>query len=240
MDDRLPDPGYPPYYSQGFFDLIRGVRDNSSFNPIHLSVKQWYDILLEKLVTMREIDTDGRRELIPNRVEEMSPNIDWGESYRLARLQGLAPASKSFLFKLLHHLLPVPERVHRLIPANSPLCWCDSGDVETYLHCFFLCEKNRESSTAMLRCAKSYDHDLTAEKCLSLQIRADEVFSLATITILTTGMETIWANRQQKKVTTLFMMRAELECAVSIKRRSRNRMIREAGEIVQNIVNNFF
>ena len=92
----------------------------------------------------------------------------------------------------------------------------------------------------MLRCAQSYDQGLTADKCLSLQVRADEVFSLAIITILTTGMETIWANRQQKKVTTLFTMRAELECAVSIKRRSRNRKIREAGEIVQNIINNFF
>jgi hypothetical protein len=240
MDDRLPDPGYPPYYPQVFFYIIKGVRDNSSLNPIHLSVKQWYDILLEKLVTMREIDTDGRRELIPNRVEEISPHIDWGESYRLARLQGLSPASKSFLFKLLHHLLPSRERVHRLIPANSPLCWCDSGDVESYLHCFFLCEKNTDASAAMLRCAQSYDQGLTADKCLSLQVRADEVFSLAILTILTTGMETIWANRQQKKVTTLFTMRAELECAVSIKRRSRNRKIREAGEIVQNILNNFF
>ena len=53
-------------------------------------------------------------------------------------------------------------------------------------------------------------------------LKADKVFSLATITILTTGLEIIWPNRQQKKTTTLFMVRAELECAVSISRRSRN------------------
>jgi hypothetical protein len=92
----------------------------------------------------------------------------------------------------------------------------------------------------MLRCAQSYDDQLTPEKSLSLQIRADEVFSLATITILTTGLEMIWANRQHKKVTTMFMMRAELECAVSIRRRSRNRLIREAGDVIENILNNFF
>ena len=48
-------------------------------------------------------------------------------------------------------------------------------------------------------------------------LKADKVFSLATITILTTGLEIIWPNRQQKKTLTLFMVRAELECAVSIR-----------------------
>ena len=83
------------------------------------------------------------------------------------------------------------------------------------------------------------DLDLTETKSLLLQVKADEVFTLATITILTTGLELIWSNRQQKKATTLFMMRAELECAVSIRRRSRNHLIREAGKIITNIVTNF-
>ena len=86
----------------------------------------------------------------------------------------------------------------------------------------------------------AYDEELTAEKTLTLQVGADEVFMLATITILTTGLETIWANRQIKKVTTLYMMRTELECAISIKRRSRSKAIRESANIMQNILNNFF
>ena len=92
----------------------------------------------------------------------------------------------------------------------------------------------------MLRCSKTYDTDLTAEKTLSLQVKAGEVFMLATLTIITTGLEAIWANRQVKKVTSLYTMRAQLECAVSIRRRSRNRKIREAGDIIQNILRNFF
>ena len=92
----------------------------------------------------------------------------------------------------------------------------------------------------MLRLAMVYDTSLTADKSLTLQVSADEVFMLATITILTTGLEKIWANRQLKKTTTPHTMRAELECAVSIKRRSRNRRMREAGDIIQNMLNNFF
>ena len=47
---------------------------------------------------------------------------------------------------------------------------------------------------------------------LRLQVETDEVFSLATMTILTTGLETIWANRVEKKVTTMYEMRS---CCVS-------------------------
>ena len=188
-DTSLPDPGFPPYYTPAFFKIIRDVKENSSLNPIWLTVKQWYSYLLEKLVTMREVDQDGRQELVPNRIEESFPTIQWGEPYRLSRLQGLSPSSKSFLFKLVHQLLPSRARVNRIIPANSPLCWCGSGESETYLHSFYTCSKNSEASDAMLRCAKTYDTELTPEKSLSLQVKADEVFMLATL--ITTGLETI-------------------------------------------------
>ena len=74
-DDRLPDPGFPPYYSRSFFDIIREVKEGSNMNPIHLTVKQWYSIILEKMVTTRVIDDQGKRELVPNRIEECSPHI---------------------------------------------------------------------------------------------------------------------------------------------------------------------
>ena len=198
QDTRQPDPGFPPYYSALFFETIRGVKD-SGLNPIYLTVKQWYEYLLEKMVTTREIDQEGRRQKIPNRIEENSPGIQWGESYRLARLHGLAPASKSFLFKLIHELLPSRERVNRMIPANSALCWCGSGEVETYLHCFYKCNRNSEAAAAMLQCAQVYDHELTPERSLRLQVKADEVFSLPVVSIIATGLQTIWNNRQQKK-----------------------------------------
>ena len=151
---------------QRFFKIIRDVKENSSLNPIRLTVKQWYSYLLEKLVTMREVDQDGRQELVPNRIEESFPTIQWGEPYRLSRLQGLSPSSKSFLFKLVHQLLPSRARVSRIIPANSPLCWCGSGESETYLHSFYTCSKNSEAAEAMLRCAKTYGTELTPEKLM--------------------------------------------------------------------------
>ena len=92
----------------------------------------------------------------------------------------------------------------------------------------------------MLRLAKVYDAQLNAERALQLLVDADEVFLLPTITVLATGLMTIWANRLLKRATNLYSMRTELECAVSIRRRSRNRKIREAGEIIHNLITNFY
>ena len=64
------------------------------------------------------------------------------------------------------------------MPANSPLCWCDSGDVESYLLLFFTCDKNREAAAAMMRCARVYDEELTPDKIQTLQVKADEIYMM--------------------------------------------------------------
>ena len=87
-------------------------------------------------MTMRMVYQEDSMELIPCKVEERE---FWSESYRLSRLLGLSSDSKSFLFKLIHTLLPSKERVHHLTPAVLPLCWCNTEEQETYLHLFFNC-----------------------------------------------------------------------------------------------------
>ena len=71
--------------------------------------------------------------------------------------------------------------------------------------------------------------ELSPHKILTLQVKADEELMLPTMTILSSGLETIWSNRQVKKGTTLFNTRIELECAVSIKRRSKKEKLDKQG-----------
>ena len=108
------------------------------------------------------------------------------------------------------------------------------------MHLFYNCSKNKEAGEAMFRVGKAYASSLTMEKSLRMEIESDEVFTLATVSVLATGLSFIWENRKLRKTTTLYMMRAELEAAVSIRRRSRLRKVREAGDIVHNMLNNFF
>ena len=238
-DTSLPNPGYTPYYDQKFFDLIRFVKDKTPLNPVHMSVKEWYQLLLEKNVTKREVDEEGRMELVPCKVEEKNPEVCWPESYRISRLPGLSPESKSFLFKLVHTLLPSKERLNHLNQTTSPLCWCNSGALETYQHLFFQCEKNSEPGQALFRCTSSYDRTVSEEKLLRLEISADEPFLIATVALLASGLQLIWETRKQKKRTTLYTMRAELELSISIRRRSSLRKVRESAEIMQNMIDNF-
>ena len=53
----------------------------------------------------------------------------------------------------------------------------------------------------MMRCARVYE-ELTPDKIQTLQVKADEVYMVGTIAMITTGLETKWANRQVKKITT--------------------------------------
>ena len=91
----------------------------------------------------------------------------------------------------------------------------------------------------MLRCVRSYDRNLTEAKSLRIELNSDEPFLLASISLLSSGMEFIWENRKFKKSTNLHSMRAELESSISIKRRSRLRKVREAADIMENMVVNF-
>ena len=65
-------------------------------------------------MTMREVD-EGRHELILCKIEEREPDRGWMNSYRTPRLPGLSPDNKSFLFKLIHTLLPSRKRLQQPI-----------------------------------------------------------------------------------------------------------------------------
>ena len=179
-------------------------------------------------------------ENIPCKVQEREPDVFWSESYRISRLIGLSPEIKSFLFKMIHTLLPSKERIHHLTPLTSPLCWCNTGEQETYIHLFFKCPKNNLAADALLRVVQSYDPACTEEKSLRLELNPDEIFLLPTASILSTGVNFIWENRKSRKSTSLFSIRSELEASVSLKRKSSSRRIREAGNIMKNMIENFF
>ena len=91
-----------------------------------------------------------------------------------------------------------------------------------------------------MQCAKTYDRNLTEVKSMRLELTADDPFLMPTIAILTTGLEFIWENRKLKKPTALYTLRAELELAVSIRRKSSSRRVREAASIMNNMILNFF
>ena len=150
-------------------------------------------------LTKRELNQEDTLKLVPCKVAEKNPEVPWPMVYKCVRLKGISPDSKSFLFKLIHLLLPSRERVHHLSQNNSPLCWCNTGATETYQHLFLGCEQNREAGQALLNCVSTNDRTLTAIKMLRLELDTDEPFLLASVSILAKGLEFIWENRKVRK-----------------------------------------
>ena len=74
---------------------------------------------------------------------------------------------------------------------------------------------------------------------LKINITADQIYELPTTLVLCTGLDLIWRKRQEKKSTNLYETRAEIECLISTLRRSRLKILREAGIMIENTLQNF-
>ena len=123
-EDNLPNPGFTPYYDRNFFEVIKEAHTQPQLNPPEMTVSQWYQFLLSRNLTKQVINEVPV--LVPCRIEEKYPQICWADSYRISRLKGLSPQNKSFLFKLIHELLPSKERLNHLNLAPTSLCWCSN------------------------------------------------------------------------------------------------------------------
>ena len=239
-DATAPDLVPPPYYSRNFFGIIKEVIESTPLNPVHMTVKQWYRHLLERDVTMEVIDEEGRMKHRLSKLEERDPDNDWNRSFYLARLRGLSPAIKSFNFKLLQRILPCKERLNQLLPTSSSTCpLCKDQQPESLKHAFFQCQVNMEAGKYLLHLTGVYDHTVTEDKVFKFNISMDPLYELSAILVLYTGLELIWRRRQEKKSTSLYETRAELECLISTLRRSRIKALKEAGNMVENTLKNF-
>ena len=72
---------------------------------------------------------------IPCRTENFHQDTDWERSWRLARLPGLDSEQITFLWRLLHRLLPTLERVNRFNQNTSSICkHCNDQVIEGLPH----------------------------------------------------------------------------------------------------------
>ena len=154
LEEDLPiNPGYPPYYDRSFFDLIKFHHQNSPLNVTVISVKQWYRLLLEQKVLMSPETDSEPQKLIPVRCEALHPESNWNYAWHLVKTPGLKSSTSSFLFKLLHLLLPTQDRVHRLGVNGSQstrLCMVCRTEDDSLQHAFYRCPSTAVAGLTVL------------------------------------------------------------------------------------------
>ena len=198
-----------------------------------MSLKQWYQVLLEDNVTMVEIE--NKRVYIPCRVEVLHPATDWETTWRLARLPGRGSELVSFLVRLLHELLPTRERQQRITPSTPNICkLCQDTAVEDQFHALFQCDFNREVSHALVQPLLTYDNSITPEKLLKLEFSCSEESELPIVWYVASCLMNMWNFRASGKRVRLYTIRAEVESRVALLRETR---YRDSAATIQEILN---
>ena len=144
-------------------------------------------------------------------------------------------------FKLLHQILPFKERlsyIFRNTQLDCQLCYQNSP--ETPMHGLFRCSQKNQAAETLLTLTRPYDHSITAEKVIVFNINtSDQLYEVPTILILATGLFYIWKNWLNKKRTSAYQIRSELENLVSLLRWTSSRVSREDGSIIMHTIEKF-
>ena len=219
-DDRsIPDPGKNPYYTEETYNTIkRAVAEGK--DVVKMTGKEWYSFVLSSVIEEEE------GELIPCKAELMYPLHDWSRTWSLARLSGLSSNSMTFLFQMLHQILPCRERLARILPrVENNICRvCNAGESDSQLHSLSACDGSRETFNWMLAGLNKVCENVTPPRVLLLDFSPSvplPFHDLPVVWFCAEVLRRIFAYRREEKRCRLYVVRAEMEAEVNMLRRSK-------------------
>ena len=219
-DRDMENPGRPPYYSESFFASIRHVKNTTNLCLPWITVKQWSQLLKERDVT-HSINVDSPPVLIPTKLESLFPNFDFSNSYRLIRLFGLTPDQKSFLFKMIHNLLPTKERLYRLKKVPTPYCiFCPDLMVDDMEH-FFVCSKYFHIMGPVTNLIHTILPGVPVSEIVSLRERLENSNELPFVWLLSSFLMLVWNARIMGKALTFPSFQAEVQACSEVLKATR-------------------
>ena len=187
-----------------------------------IKVKEIYRFLVEE-ITMDQ-DRAGSQTLHPLRVELAAPSTQWDRTWNMARQSKMGPNLTSFLFKLLHQIIPTADRVARILPNQSPHCnRCgDNGpSIETLQHAMFDCPVSQPAGTALLLGLRKAVPTITPSGILTLDFDCQEDITFSVTWTIAHFLSSLWRLRVAKKPIQLTKIRSEMEASCRLLRESR-------------------
>ena len=137
------------------------------------------------------------------------------------RQRGLDPELTSFLFKLLHGILPTSARVNRILQNSSSFCArCDGSIVEDLEHALVYCEANGDVGHTLLALVAHFTDInviLSVTDVLTFNFESstnDHTFSL--IWLLGKTFLSMWIKRCEKKQIRKVEIISEIEAQLKI------------------------
>ena len=221
----IPNPGKHPYLTEDMFSLIQEVKEEGLLNLANMKSGTWYKVLMENKILM-QTDVDGTRNLKPCRAELNNPLVDWDSVWALANIKGLDSTEQTFLWKMLHNLLPTQARLFHLKMKNAlnPNCiLCDVTDGPADLtHTLLTCPLNKEVTVWLMRVLHVHLPDLEPRQVVLLDLgHLEESLKLPIVWIIANTLSLVWDSRKEKKKPGLHKTRSFLEAKLNILRKTR-------------------
>ena len=181
-----------------------------------------YRVLLENKVTHRV--ENNTRDYKPCRTEVYHPEVNWERTWTLAVTPGLSSEHLTFLWRMLHNLLPCQARLFRLKMPNvtSDICTlCNSNLTGDLNHCLLHCNFNDGAGQFLLVTLSNLVPNLQPNQVTLLNFDVSQENQLPAIYLISAVLSEVWICRKEKKPCHLNTIRATLEAGINIMRRSR-------------------
>ena len=161
---------------------------------------------------------------MPCKAELEAYTNNWERSWRLVRLPGLTPEMKTFLWKLLHKILPTQDRLLRMKKSKSPLghCQlCQAEVVENLEHALITCQFNQNVGNLLVDGVSVMVPNITSNQVLRLELDVEADKELPLVLMIGHTLESIWSCRMKKIQIQPFLIRSDLEARANLLRETR-------------------
>ena len=156
-----------------------------------------------------------------SRIERLYPEVDWGRSWEYMNMRGLGSEKMTFIFRMLHNLLPVNIRLFRMNLSATPTCQlCKHGHVEDIPHAVLECTFNSAINDWIVAVlydidTSLLDHPVTSLNLSTFNLPISHDGKFPVIWFIAAVLMIVWKSRCEKKPITIPKLRslllAELE-----------------------------
>ena len=202
LEENIHDLTAPPYFNEDFFKTIKAAK-TEGYDITTMKIRNWFAYLIEN---------DPILSLQPKIILN-NPNINWPMVWTAVQLPCLTSEEKSFAYKMVHRLLPIEDRVSKILPHSSPLCKFKCKDesgatlVADQHHIFFWCKAARNVGVWLLELVRTSMPSITAADILSLSLGDAEEITWHVIHTLSH----IWSKRKEMKEVNLGDLLGQLD-----------------------------
>ena len=124
----------PTFLPQVVYDVIKEATEDDNDMIVGYTTKTWQERVTKRFITHNRDPQTGICTLIPTKQEDLNSDTDWDNIWQNMRCKGLTPSQSSYLFKMVHNLLPHNSKLLQFGLKDNDICnFCTQSDSRSHL-----------------------------------------------------------------------------------------------------------